>query len=223
MFERWNRTAALEVLAAVAFATVVLLGFARFVAGIEVRPGVVLPDPLLSHFRPVDVSGVTFGLIYASFISAFLLLVKRPDRLAHGFAAYGLMFLFRGVAMYLTPLDPPIDTLPLKDPFVQLFSPDGAALTRDLFFSGHTASMFLLVLLAPGPKSRAFFLATTAGIAGCVLLQKVHYAVDVFVAPAYSYLAYRLIGVLRRALGLELGPGATPSRLDREATRANSL
>lgn len=223
MLDRWNRAAALEVVGAVAFATAVLLGFARFAAGVELRPGVVLPDPLLSHFQPKDVSWITFGLIYASFISAFLLLVRRPDRLAHGFAAYGLMFLFRGMAMYLMPLDPPVDTLPLKDPFVQLFSPDGTVLTKDLFFSGHTASMFLLVLLAPGPKSRAFFLVTTAGIAGCVLLQKVHYAVDVFVAPAYSYLAYRLIGGLRKALGLELGPGAPPVARERGAGRTAPL
>lgn len=231
MLERWNRAAALEVLAAVAFAAAVLLAFTRLVAVVEVRPGVVLADPVLSHFRPIDVSWLTFGLIYASFLSAFLLLLPRPDRLAHGFAAYGLMFFFRGVAMYLTPLDPPVDTLPLKDPFVQLFSPDGMALTKDLFFSGHTASAFLLVLLAPGRKSRAFFLATTAGIAACVLLQKVHYTVDVFVAPAYSYLAYRLIGALRKAIALEPGGGRDLSSIpaipaggrDREAARTDPV
>jgi PAP2 superfamily C-terminal len=225
MLDRWNRSAALQVAASVAFATAVLLAFARFVVRVERRPGAVLTDPLLAHFEAVDVSWLTFGLIYASFIAAFLLLVPRPDRMAHGFAAYGLMFVLRGIAMYLTPLDPPVGMLPLRDPFVQLFNPGGAALTRDLFFSGHTASMFLLVLLAPGPRSRAFFAATTATVATCVLLQKVHYGVDVFVAPAYSYLAYRLVGLLRRRLGLapEVFPDAPAHRPRPAATPAPAL
>jgi hypothetical protein len=210
MLARWDRKSALEVLVAVAFATAVLLSFARFVATVEVRPGVVLPDPLLVWFQAVDLSWLSFGLIYASLIMAFMLLVPRPDRLAHGFAAYGLMFLFRWVGMYLTPLDPPVGMIPLRDPFVQLFSPDGVVLTKDLFFSGHTASMFLLVMLAPGRRSRAFFLLTTAGIAACVLLQKVHYGVDVFVAPAYSYVAYRLVGLLRKKWGLATDRVSSP-------------
>jgi hypothetical protein len=202
MRDRWNKWAVLDVSVAIAFAAGVLLYFPHFVAKVEQRPGVVLPDPLLVYFTAVDLSWLTFSLIYGSFFVAFMLLVNRPGRLAHGFAAYGLMFLFRSAVMYLTPLDPPVDTIPLRDPFVQLFSSGGGVLTKDLFFSGHTASVFLLVLLATGRKSRAFFILATAGIGACVLLQKVHYSIDVFVAPAYSYLAYRMIGLLRKKLGI---------------------
>jgi hypothetical protein len=184
----------------------------------------VLADPLLELFEAVDVSWVTFGILYASFISAFFLLLPRPGRLAHGFTAYGLMFALRSVAMYLTPLDPPEGMLALRDPFVQLFSPGGAELTRDLFFSGHTASMFLVMLMAPGRRSRALYAVAAAAVAACVLLQKVHYGIDVFVAPAYSYLAYRLVGLLRGRLGLAPGAigeaAAAPRRAARTAAGA---
>jgi hypothetical protein len=81
--------------------------------------------------------------------------------------------------------------LALEDPLVQLFG-TGEVLTRDLFFSGHTSTSFLLVLLAPGRATRAFFLACSVAVAGCVLWQHVHYTVDVLAAPPFAFAAYAL-------------------------------
>jgi len=47
--------------------------------------------------------------------------------------------------MYSAPLDAPERLILLNDPFVQ-FIGSGEALTKDLFFSGHTATLFLLFL-----------------------------------------------------------------------------
>ncbi len=72
--------------------------------------------------------------------------------------AYGLMVVFRIIAMYLTPFEAPEKLLLLNDPFVQLFG-KGDVLTKDLFFSGHTGTLFLLFLLADNKKLKTVFLA----------------------------------------------------------------
>jgi len=100
--------------------------------------------------------------------------------------------IFRSIAMYLTPFEAPETLLLLNDPFVQLFG-KGDILTKDLFFSGHTATLFLLFLLAQNKLLKSFFLISTILVGTAVLLQHVHYAIDVFVAPFVAYGSYRII------------------------------
>ena len=47
-----------------------LAGLATFLRGIENRPGVVLQDPVLALAGPVDLTWLTFLLIYGSLIAA---------------------------------------------------------------------------------------------------------------------------------------------------------
>jgi membrane-associated phospholipid phosphatase len=113
-------------------------------------------------------------------------------RLVLGVQAYVAMALLRIVVMWATPLDPPPGMIVLEDPLVQGFGGASQALTRDLFFSGHTSTMFLLFLAVPGRSARAFFLACTGAVATLVLVQHVHYAVDVLAAPVFAYAAWRI-------------------------------
>lgn len=94
--------------------------------------------------------------------------------------------------MYLTPFNAPENILVLNDPFVQLFG-KGEILTKDLFFSGHTGTSFLLVLLVDNKKLKVVFLIATILVGSAVLLQHVHYTIDVFVAPFVAYSSYRII------------------------------
>ena len=165
---------------------------ARFLSWVERRPGVVLPDPVLALFPPRDVTWLTFGLVYVGLITAMVVLLPHPRRLVLGAQAYSVLVLFRMAVMAVTPLDPPPTTLPLADPLVQVFG-TGEVLTRDLFFSGHTSTLALLALLAPGRASRRFFVVCTALVAVCVLWQHVHYTVDVLVAPFFAYLSRELV------------------------------
>jgi hypothetical protein len=179
---------------------VVLVVMSRFLAWVELRPGVVLDDPILALVPSRDLSWLTFGLIYLGLLSGVGVLLRHPRRLVLGMQAYAVMVLLRMLVMSVTPLDPPIGIIPLRDPLVQSAS-SGEPLTRDLFFSGHTSTMFLLALLAPGRRSRIFFGVCTFLIAVLVLWQHVHYTVDVLVAPLFAYFSLVLVRGVSRARG----------------------
>jgi hypothetical protein len=168
-----------------------LAGLERFLDGVERRQGVLLPDPLLAAFQPVDVTWLTFTLIYAGVVVGLVNLSRAPRLLVMTLQAYIIMALVRIVAMLLTPLDPPPLAISLMDPVVQFFG-TGKVLTRDLFFSGHTATLFLLFLTAPVGATRRFFLLCTIVVGTSVLLQHVHYTIDVFAGPFFAYGSFRL-------------------------------
>jgi hypothetical protein len=166
---------------------------ARFLTWVERRPGVVLPDPVLALLPPRDLTWLTFGLIYVGLLTAVAVLLPYPRRLVLGAQAYAVMVLFRMAVMAVTPLDAPPGMVPLLDPLVQVVGRTGQLLTKDLFFSGHTSTMFLLTLMAPGRATRRFFLGCTAVVATCVLWQHVHYTVDVLVAPLFAFVSRELV------------------------------
>ena len=178
---------------------VVLISFSQFLNFIEQREGVVLSDPILKAYNPVDLTWLTFTLIYLSLFLFIITTINKPDRLLKAFQAYGLMVIFRTIAMYLTPFEAPETSLLLDDPFVQLFG-QGEILTKDLFFSGHTGTLFLLFLLAENRTMKYIFLLFTLTVGTAVLLQHVHYSVDVFVAPFIAFGAYRIINNLHNKL-----------------------
>jgi len=190
--------------ARVALSTVVLvtvlIRFSYFLEKIEHRPGVVLADPLLALFQPIDLSWPAFGLIYAGILIGLGHLFRNPERLIITVQSYTVMVLFRGLAMFLLPLDPPPAIIPLRDPFVELFGNTALPLTRDLFFSGHTSTMFLLYLTGVGAWFKRSYLVGTALIAACVLLQHVHYSIDVLAAPFFAYGSMRLVTKLHERL-----------------------
>jgi membrane-associated phospholipid phosphatase len=100
--------------------------------------------------------------------------------------------------MWLLPLDPPATMIALHDPFVQFFASETARpLTRDLFFSGHTSILCLMGFLMPDRMRRSAFFVMAAAVGAAVILQHVHYAVDVAVAPLAAWAAVSLSGAAR--------------------------
>lgn len=172
-----------------------LASLSRFLVHVEARPGVVLPDPLLALLPPRDLTWVTFGLIYLGLAAGVGWLVFRPRRLLLALQAYVVMVAFRGLVMWATPFEAPPGLLPLNDPLVRLFGP-ASILTKDLFFSGHTATLFLLALAVTSPRFRALLLAATAAVGAAVLVQHVHYTVDVLAAPFFVYGSWRVAGLV---------------------------
>ncbi len=197
--DRWSPALVVELVVTAAVLVAVLALFTRFVAGVEDRPGAVLADPVLARLTPRDLTWLIFAVLYASIPLAVATLIGHPRDLLLGVRAYALMVLLRMVAMALTPLDPPPGTIPLLDPLVQRLGTAGRVLTRDLFFSGHTAPMSLLVFTARRPAIRALFAAAAVVVGGAVVWQAVHYTVDVVAAPVFAFAAYRLAALVRPA------------------------
>jgi len=171
---------------------VILITLTNFLNFVEKRPGVVLPDPILNLFNPINLTWLTFGLIYGSLVVGIITLAKNPKRLIFTIQLYILMIVVRIIAMYLVPLDPPTKIITLNDPLVQ-FLGTGQTLTKDLFFSGHTATLFILLLVSENKIIKSIFLISTIAVAISVLLQHVHYSIDVFAAILFTYACYKLL------------------------------
>ncbi|MBI5471883.1 MAG: phosphatase PAP2 family protein [Ignavibacteriae bacterium] len=165
--------------------------FTKFLIWVEARPGVTLADPILRMITPVDLTWLTFGLIYVAVLVAIATLFNKPRDLLLAIQSYTIMVWARGAMMYLVPLNPPEGLIVLQDPLVQFFG-DGNAPTKDLFFSGHTSTMFILLLVTRQRKLKAMFLLFTLVVALAVVWQHVHYVIDVAGAPFVAYGCYRL-------------------------------
>jgi len=179
----------------------IVTALANFLQTVELRPGVILNDPVLALFQPVDLTWLTFALIYGGLLLAIGVMLSHPRRLMIAFQSYTAMVIVRMIAMSLTPLDPPPTMIPLVDPTVYYFG-TGVHLSRDLFFSGHTSTMLLLALTAPTARWRTVLGVATFAVAACVLAQHAHYTIDVFAAVFFAYGAYAAVLRIRKNLSL---------------------
>ncbi len=196
--EFWEfRKSRTELIVTTALLSIVLFSLTKFLNFVESRDGFSFTDPILSLFHPLDLTWLTFILIYGCLITAIFYLIRNPEKLVFAVQLYILMVIVRIISMWLLPLNPPENMILLKDPFVELFG-TGETLTKDLFFSGHTATLFILFLTAENGKLKKFFLVSTIIVAICVLLQHVHYSIDVFAAIFITYACYSFLKLLKR-------------------------
>lgn len=173
-----------------------------FFSWIEQRPGLRLPDPLLTLLGPADLSVLIFTILYGTLVTVVALAARRPLVMVRGMHAYILLLLLRMVTMAVLTLEPPPDIIPLRDPVTQLFYPSTTPFLKDLFFSGHTATLALMVLLAPTAWSRRLAFMATCLVAIGVLVQHAHWTIDVAAAPFAVVLVWKGSALTMRACGL---------------------
>lgn len=174
---------------------VVFVGFIPFLTYNETRTGYVLEDPLLGRFRPLSVSVYTMALTHGCFVLGWIVAARRPERLVRFAQCYTLLILVRTVCLSLVPLEPPSTYLELRDPILQTVIYAGRQNTRDLFFSGHTATIALFGFVFAGLPIRWLFFAASALIGVLLLAQHAHFTIDVLAAP---FGAYAAVGIQRR-------------------------
>ncbi|MBZ0184348.1 MAG: phosphatase PAP2 family protein [Melioribacteraceae bacterium] len=173
------------------FVSLILFFFTNFLQFVENREGFSFRDPILVLFNPIDLTWLIFAMIYSGLIFALISLFKSPRILSTALLTYGIMVLIRIISMYSLPLNPPETMIALEDPFVEFFG-GGKTLTKDLFFSGHTATSFIFYLTSVNKKIKMLFLILTVIMGLSVLLMHVHYTVDVVAAPLASFASYRI-------------------------------
>ena len=177
----------------------------------ELRPAPTLPDLIVSRlpFLPWvnQVNYLAWLLLYLPLSLA--LLVIAPGRWVRYMVTGGLVSLARGVCIVLTGMGAPdpvhagagLGGKGVLSAYLDLISPlgvfrDGAAcayLTKDLFFSGHAATTFLLVLyLWSWPRLRLAALAAHGIMVATVLFAHLHYSIDIVGAWAITFAFFAL-------------------------------
>lgn len=184
---------------------VILMSFPFFFSFIEKREGIQFNDRLLRLIPPIDVSGLTFILIWSMNLFICYRSAQNPDIFLNMLSSLVLLCISRMITITLIPLNPPIGLIPLRDPISSLFyGGTQVFITKDLFYSGHTSTQFLifLCLKKKNDKITAFIATITVGI--LVLVQHVHYTIDVLAAFPFTYVVYLLgkkINGSRKAAG----------------------
>ncbi|MBK7668277.1 MAG: phosphatase PAP2 family protein [Sphingobacteriaceae bacterium] len=124
-------------------------------------------------------------------------LLSKPELFLKAIQAYFLILIFRIITLTIFPLEPPEGIILLKDPFIEHFFYGQVRITKDLFFSGHVATVCLLYLVNPVKKLNWFYLSVFILVAVFIMVQRVHYSFDVLAAPVFAWISWRLAQRIR--------------------------
>lgn len=170
----------------------ILLVLPYFFDHIELRDGVFLNDPFLQVVPAMDLSTPIFLCIW----STAALLIYRcffyPVIMITAMYGFILVLFTRMLTISLVPLDAPEGLIPLIDPISNLAYGNAQFITKDLFFSGHTSAMVLMSLCLLKREDKIWALMAALLVGSMVLVQHVHYTIDVVAAPLFTYACYWL-------------------------------
>jgi len=190
------------------FATMIWLGLHA-----ERRAAPRVPDLIIDHIRFVPwVADWNYFLWLAAYIpGSIVLLLLDPRRTIRFFITGGIISLLRGACVLLTGLGALsgqdaygprlVDPAAFREAFFSLINPlavffgnsANIYLTKDLFFSGHVATTFLLILYAwPYRVFRNVLIALHILVVLSLFFGYIHYSIDVVGAYAITFAVFVL-------------------------------
>ncbi|WP_096511415.1 phosphatase PAP2-related protein [Filimonas lacunae] len=169
----------------------ILFIFPHFFQLIEKREGIVLHDIVLQYVPPTNVSVPIFILLWGMFFLFVVRIIQTPALLLTFCYCYLILCIMRIVTISLVPLNPPHGLIELADPLSNLCY-GKKYITKDLFFSGHTSTMFLLFLCLDKKWDKRIALAVSILMGCLVLIQHVHYTCDVLAAPVFTWWCFKM-------------------------------
>lgn len=172
---------------------VILTAFAALLAYIETRQGHTFYDPILNFIKPRDVSDFIFFVTYSTALIGLIYAFSSPYRFLHLLQMYGSLTILRIITLFFVPLEPPTAIIPLRDELLTNTFYAGNQNLKDLFFSGHAATLFLFYFFTTNKVLKYLFLVAAIAVSVGVVVQHVHYSYDVIAAPIFAYIAYRII------------------------------
>jgi len=194
----------LQFISVIALITGMAIAAPHFFDFIEGRSGPRLPDPVLDLFPNRNVSWLVFFILYSGIVVGLYSNLKKPVYLLLTFQIYSLVMLMRFFTLTFIPLDPPLGYVPLREPIVQLFFvSDGRIISKDLFFSGHMSTLLSLVFSVGKTIVRRVLTVFAVILAVLLLIQHVHYTIDILAAPLGTLLGWVISKKLIRRITVE--------------------
>lgn len=170
---------------------ITLYSFSQFMVWNETRPGPVIDDFILNYLTPVNLSTYISILTLIPIFGGQVYMLRLPAKAVKVLYASIFICLFRALTLLLFPLDPPLGIISLADPFIERAFYAGSRLNKDLFFSGHTANLVLVGLLLENKKLKMILFSCAIFVAIMLMIQHVHYSVDVIFAPLFAWFSYK--------------------------------
>lgn len=157
-----------------------------YFAFIEARKGIIINDLVLDYIDSINVSIPTFIIIWSLSLWTLYVNIQVPARMLQMLWAFNVLSLSRILSIYLVPLEPPADLIELIDPITNTIY--GARfITKDLFFSGHTATLVTFALCMHKKSHKLIVFAGAIAVGILVLIQHVHYTIDVIAAFVFPF------------------------------------
>ena len=171
--------------------TIILSALPFFFQHIQSRPGRLIEDPFLHLLGPADVSIPIFAILWSMALFFVLRSIQHPSVFIVSLFGFVFLFLSRMITISLFPLEPTWGLIPLVDPISNSFYGE-SFITKDLFYSGHTAAVCLFFFSFHRKMDKLIALVCTIAVGILVIVQHVHYTIDVIAAPIFTFICYLL-------------------------------
>lgn len=182
---------AIKLLTAIIIFVIGALQFPNYFLHIQKREGEILNDFVLNNLPALDVSTPIFAIIYGLLLYMLARVITKPNIFLLFALTFVIETVFRMTTIYIFPLNAPENLVFLHDTFAEaLIYGDSEPITKDLFFSGHTATMVMIWLFVDKPWEKIIALIGGCMLAFLLLVQHVHYTADVVGAFFFTYLSY---------------------------------
>lgn len=149
---------------------------------------IALFDPVLQLIPAHPVNLALNLSIYITAAVFFIYLLTKPRLLLIAAHALILMWALRWATIYLLPLATPPGKVPLPD----MIAYAGHDISRDLFFSGHTATLFIMLFVSKNRLLSWLLLLILLLVVALLLIGHQHYFLDIIAAPFFAYVCYRV-------------------------------
>jgi len=169
----------------------VILLLPLFFSFIEKRKGVVLNDWVLAHIPAYNMSVLIFAIIWGMILLILIRAINNPSIYINYCWTFIFICIARIITISLVPLAPPNGFINLSDPLTGVFY-GNLVITKDLFFSGHTSTLMLIFLCLERKTDKILALIAVFAVAILLLVQHVHYTIDILAAPIIVYSLYRV-------------------------------
>jgi len=168
------------------------VGLPLFFNYIEKRNGIVLNDWLLAQIPAHNVSVLIFTVIWGMILLVLYRSLYTPSIFITYCLTLAVVTIMRVICISIVPLAPPAGLIPLSDPVTGIFYGE-SNITKDLFFSGHMATLSVIFFCLEKKTDKAIGLLAAIIAAVSLVVQHVHYTVDILTAPVIVYATYSII------------------------------